>query len=149
MSAAAVPAGRLAVRPRCATCGRPASRVELVPPGELPADWASRSGEEQALFLRNRDPERWWFIYEGVESGNGIGNAVSVEEADRIRAAFAEPLAFDAIRGADLYDDAGFCGACGVAYCPQHWHVDRGGYGRCPAGHGKSLDPHWSPDDYD
>ena len=21
--------------------------------------------------------------------------------------------------------------------------------GHCPMGHGKSLDPHWSPDDYD
>ncbi len=65
------------------------------------------------------------------------------------REAFAEPLRYEKVRQADLYDDAGFCAECGVAYCPTHWNVSPGGYGRCPRGHGKSLDPHWSPDDYD
>lgn len=59
------------------------------------------------------------------------------------------PVTFEAVRAAGFYDDLGFCAECGVPYCPTHWTVSPGGYGRCPAGHGKSLDPHWSPDDYD
>jgi len=30
------------------------------------------------------------------------------------------------------------------AYCYQRRHLSKGGYGYCPRGHGKSLDPHWS-----
>jgi hypothetical protein len=32
-----------------------------------------------------------------------------------------------------------------VPYCARHWHVSPIGYGHCPLGHGKSLDPHWQP----
>ena len=42
-----------------------------------------------------------------------------------------------------FYDDAGFCQDCNAPYCYRHWHVSETGYGHCPAGHGKSLDPHW------
>jgi hypothetical protein len=28
-----------------------------------------------------------------------------------------------------------------------HWDVSSTGYGRCPRGQGRSLDPHWWPDD--
>ena len=44
---------------------------------------------------------------------------------------------------AGFYDDAGFCQDCDAAYCYRHWHVSETGYEHCPAGHGKSLDPHW------
>ena len=30
-----------------------------------------------------------------------------------------------------------------LPYCYRHWHVSESGYGYCPYGHGKSLDPHW------
>jgi hypothetical protein len=59
------------------------------------------------------------------------------------------PIGLDALNDLDLYDDAGICRECGVAYCPNHWSISVGGYGHCPQGHGKSLDPHWSPSDYD
>lgn len=48
-------------------------------------------------------------------------------------------------RSLDLYDDIGFCDECKVPYCDIHWSVSATGYGTCPKGHGKSLDPHWSP----
>jgi hypothetical protein len=46
---------------------------------------------------------------------------------------------------ARLDNDAGFCPDCEVPYCHQHWHLSDTGYGYCPYGHGKDLDPHWSP----
>jgi hypothetical protein len=47
------------------------------------------------------------------------------------------------VHTAGFYDDAGFCRDCGVPYCYRHWQVSETGYGYCPRGHGKSLDPHW------
>jgi hypothetical protein len=49
---------------------------------------------------------------------------------------------------AGFYDDAGFCQECDT-YCYWHWHMTRSGYAYCPEGHGKNLDPHWSPEDLD
>jgi hypothetical protein len=49
------------------------------------------------------------------------------------------------VHTAGFYDDAGFCRDCDAPYCYRHWHVSESGYGYCPRGHGKSLDPHWSP----
>jgi hypothetical protein len=36
-----------------------------------------------------------------------------------------------------------------VPYCARHWHLSQTGYGTCPLGHGKSLDPHWQPAEED
>jgi hypothetical protein len=47
---------------------------------------------------------------------------------------------------AEFHDGAGYCSDCEVPYCYDHWHRGITGYGTCPRGHGKSLDPHWSPD---
>jgi hypothetical protein len=66
-------------------------------------------------------------------------------EAGRIAQAFRLPLRYDEVRTAGFDDDAGFCEDCGVPYCARHWHVSQTGYGTCPLGHGKSLDPHWQP----
>ena len=52
-------------------------------------------------------------------------------------------IRFAQVRTAGFYDDAGFCQDCDAPYCYQHWHVSESGYGHCPRGHGKSLDPHW------
>jgi hypothetical protein len=87
----------------------------------------------------------WHFRYSGIEAGNGAGSAITNKEAAQISSAFTEPLDYDRVRSAGLYDDAGFCEECRVAYCFEHWDSSYG-YGRCPNGHGKSLDPHWSPD---
>jgi hypothetical protein len=60
--------------------------------------------------------------------GLGTGTAVMVAEL---------------CSAAGFYDDAGFCQDCDAPSCYRHWHVSQTGYGHCPAGHGKSLDPHW------
>jgi len=88
---------------------------------------------------------RWHFRYGGIEAGNGAGDEITYEHAAQISSAFTEPLDYDRVRTAGLFDDAGFCEKCRVAYCFEHWDSSDG-YGTCPNGHGKSLDPHWSPD---
>ncbi len=112
------------VEPRCAACGRPATHVELRPEGN-----------------------EWRFIYEGIEAGNGSGDIVTEERARLLTAALAVPPNFELMREADLhYDNAGYSPECRVPYCSKHWHPSSTGYGRCPKGHGQSLDPHWSLD---
>jgi hypothetical protein len=135
--------------PPCAACGAPSARVELVAPGELPADWEQWKNDQKDSFRRYRDPARWWLLFEGVAAGNGGGDPVTTEEADRLAAAFGLPYSYARVHSAGLYDDAGFCGSCGLPYCSGHWQASRSGYGHCPEGHGKSLDPHWSPEDLD
>lgn len=92
-------------------------------------------------FMRYRDPADWWLLFAGLDTGNGSGNAITAERAARLAAAFAVPYAYERVRGGGFHDDAGFCGACGKPYCRRHWHVSGSGYGHCPHGHGKSLDP--------
>ena len=83
-----------------------------------------------------------------LQGGNGYGTIKSEDEAVLLTAAFADPPHFDLMREADLhYDNAGYCEKCWVAYCYTHWNTTTTGYGICPHGHGKSLDPHWSPED--
>jgi hypothetical protein len=110
--------------PPCAICRRPATRVEL-----------------------RREGTGWRFVYSGIAAGNGQGHLVSDVVADILEAAFADPPNFELMKKADLqYDNAGHCEECGLAYCSMHWRSSTSGSGVCPRGHGKSLDPHWSPD---
>ena len=110
--------------PACAICGNPATHVEL-----------------------RRTDDGWWFVYQGVVAGNGAGHLVSAEDAEVLTEAFTDPPRFDLMRSADLgYDNAGYCEECRLAYCYGHWAPTSGGFGRCPHGHGKGMDPHWSPD---
>ncbi|MBQ1034832.1 MULTISPECIES: hypothetical protein [Micromonospora] len=139
-----------AAHPPCAVCGRPATHVELVAPGAKPADWADRSAQERDVFDAARQrhgDQQWWLIFSGIEAGNGTGDPVDLARATRIAAAFTEPYRFAAVTTAGFYDDAGFCGPCDAPYCHRHWNVSSTGYGTCPHGHGKSLDPFWWPDD--
>jgi hypothetical protein len=136
--------------PRCAVCGRPASRVELVAPGAKPADWQQWAPQQRASFDAARQrhgDQQWWLLFSGIEAGNGYGGPVELAEATRIAAAFAEPYRYTLVRTAGFYDDAGFCGLCDAPYCHRHWNVSGSGYGTCPRAHGKSLDAHWWPDD--
>jgi hypothetical protein len=130
--------------PRCHTCAKVATRVELLPPRERPIEWAEWDADLQAVFERYRDPSRWRLLFRGIEAGNGLGNDIADDGAGLITAAFEEPYRYARVHTAGLYDDAGFCEACDAAYCHRHWNV-RIGYGHCPKGHGKSLDPHWHP----
>ena len=134
------------VEPKCARCERASSRIELVPPGELPSAWSNWSATSRGVFARHHDPVKWRFLFDGVCGGNGLGDDIDEEEAARIASAFAEPLDVDRISAAGLHDGAGFCQSCRAAYCFEHWGAPATGYGACPMGHGKSLDPHWSPD---
>ena len=99
------------------------------------------------MFEESHDPEAWLFIFEGIVGGNGLGDDIAPEEAARYADAFSEPLTYERVHGARLYDDAGFCAQCKLPYCSHHWNPTDSGYGVCPRGHGKSLDPHWSPED--
>jgi hypothetical protein len=112
------------LEPVCAVCGKRASHVEL-----------------------RREDEGWRFIYDGIEAGNGGGHIVSDDRAILLTEAFTNPPHFDLMRRADLHlDNAGFCQGCRVPYCFTHWNPTTSGWGTCPRGHGKGLDPHWSPD---
>lgn len=109
------------LEPPCAVCRRPGTRVEL-----------------------RRKGGQWRFMYRGIEAG--IATVVTEERAGLLTAAFADPPNFDLMREAEIYDDAGFCSQCAMAYCSEHWNPSSIGYGHCPQGHGKSLEPLWSPD---
>jgi hypothetical protein len=133
----------MVVSPPCAACGAPATRIELVAPGQLPAQWEQWSHAVRDSFLRHRGPGQWYLILDGVATGNGHGNPVQAGEAGRIARALRPPLRYDQVATAGFYDDAGFCQDCDAPYCHRHWQVSETGYGHCPLGHGKSLDPLW------
>jgi hypothetical protein len=103
--------------------------------------------KDRRRFVESRAPGTWRFLFRGVVGGNGSGDDVGPEEAAQLAQAFSPPLTYEKVRQAGLYDDAGFCAECEQPYCHAHWKVSAGGYGHCPQGHGRSLDPHWSPDE--
>ena len=131
------------VTPPCAVCGTPATRVELVAPGQTPAEWEQWPGTVQASILRRREPGQWYLLVKGVATYNGYGDPIDASRAGQIAWAFRPPLCFAQIHTAGFYDDAGVYDDCDAAYCYQHWHVSESGRGYCPRGHGKSLDSHW------
>jgi hypothetical protein len=133
----------MVVTPPCTVCGTPSARVELVAPGCLPAEWEQWPRTVQDSIERQRQPGQWYLLFQGVVSRNGYGDPIDASQAGRIAEAFRPPLHFGQVHRAGLYDDAGFCQDCDAPYCYQHWNVSAGGYGYCPRGHGKSLDPHW------
>ena len=130
----------MVVTPPCAVCGTPSARVELVPPGQVPAEWEQWPGTVQVTILRQRQPGQWYLLFKGVAAHNGYGDPIDIGWAGRIAQAFRPPLRFAQVHAAGFYDDAGFCQDCDAPYCYRHWHVTETGYGYCPHGHGKSLD---------
>jgi hypothetical protein len=137
-------------QPPCAVCGRPATRIELVAPGGVPAGWDDWSPELRRSFsdavARRGQVRPWWLRYQGIVAGSGmVGGDIDEARAERITRAFQQSPGYSAVHAAGFYDDAGFCGKCDTAYCATHWRPTSTGYGTCPRGHGKSLDPHWSP----
>ncbi|MEV0811216.1 hypothetical protein [Micromonospora sp. NPDC050200] len=124
--------------------------MELVAPGAEPANWRQWSPRQTDAFDTDRQRhggQQWWLLFSGIEAGNGHGQPVNLTEATTIASAFAQPYRYASVHTAGFYDDAGFCGQCDAPYCRDHWNVSSTGYGACPRGHGKSLDPHWWPDD--
>ena len=110
-------------RPRCTACGAEAVMIEL----------SERSGG-------------WHLRYEGAAGGSGRGDPISAERAQAILDALSPPYELARIQAAGFYDDLGYCAPCAKFYCHLHWQVSSTGGGTCPAGHFKSLDPHWHPD---
>jgi hypothetical protein len=135
----------MVVTPPCAECGVAASRVELVAPGQLPAEWEQWPSRVRDIVSRQREPGQWYLLLKGTATENGYGDPIDASQAGRIAQAFRPPLSFGQVHTAGFYDDAGFCQDCDAPYCYRHWHVSESGYGHCPRGHGKSLDPYWSP----
>ncbi|MFE0529856.1 hypothetical protein ACFW0V_19890 [Micromonospora parva] len=136
--------------PPCAVCGRPAAHIELVAPNSQPTDWQRWSPPQRDAYTAARQRhsgQQWWLLFSGIVAGDGSGRPVDPAEAQRIADAFTRPYRYTAVTSAGFYDDAGFCGHCDAPYCYHHWNVSNTGYGTCPQGHGKSLDPHWWPDD--
>jgi hypothetical protein len=111
------------IRPACAVCGKAASRIQLFDVAGV-----------------------WRLVYDGLEGGTGpSGMEITPDLVSAIISGFAEPYSKEKIRRADFYDDGGFCLECEKFYCRAHWDISATGGGRCPNGHFKSLDPHWSP----
>ena len=135
----------MVITPPCAACRAPAAHIELVAPGQLPAGCDQWPGTVQGSFLRRPEPGQWYLLVKGMGTRNSYGGPIDAGRAGQIAWAFRPPLRFAQVHTARFDDDAGFCPDCEVPYCHQHWHLSDTGYGYCPYGHGKDLDPHWSP----
>ena len=136
----------MVVEPTCAECGERVSFLELIPPDALPHDFDNWKPKYQELFREYRKPENWQMLFSSLGGGNGVvGDGISEDRAALLCEALAPPLTYEGVKTADFFDDMGFCSECEVPYCCTHWHVSTSGYGTCPKGHGRSLDPHWSP----
>jgi hypothetical protein len=134
-------------RPKCKVCGAPSASIEVLAPHELPMEWAAWDAARREMFDRRRDPASYQLLYEGPGGYNGsVGDTITAERAASIITAFAGVPTAEKMQAAGFYDGAGWCQECGAFYCPEHWSTSSTGYGRCPSGHGKSLDPHWRAD---
>ena len=134
-------------QPGCRICRQPSATIEVVPPHTLPTEWAKWEKARQQAFTKYRAADRYQFLYDGPGGSNGwVGDTIDLEQAEQIVAAFSSVSNSEAIRAAGFYDGAGFCADCGCFYCPEHWSISVTGFGTCPRGHGKSLDPHWHPE---
>jgi hypothetical protein len=134
-------------RPACSVCGQPSATIEVIAPHTLPVEWASWSAEQRRAFTKYRSAKSHQLLYDGPGGNSGwTGSPIDPDQAEQIVAVFSSAPNGAAIRAAGFYDGAGFCADCGCFYCSTHWAVSSTGYGTCPRGHGKSLDPHWHPD---
>jgi hypothetical protein len=131
------------ITPLCAICGIDSARVETVAPGQMPARWDKLPGVIQDGILQARRPGRWHLIAIGPADGSLYGVPIDAVRAGQIAWALRPPLRFAQVHQAGLHHDAGICAHCDTAYCYYHWNAIDSGYGWCPRGHGRSLDPDW------
>jgi hypothetical protein len=111
----------------------------------MPPSWNHLGPNSRELLLNRRSDDAWWYVYKGIEAGSGSGSPIE----DGTARAFLQLRGDDeyaAVQVLGLYDEAGYCASCRVAYCRRHWDPSMGA-GTCPEGHFKSLDPHWHPYD--
>ena len=91
-----------------------------------------------------RISQKYLLNYSGPGGASG-DLQITKEDATLIRDIFNEPLNAEKLRDR-FYDRAGLCPICNYYYCEKCWNISTTGYGKCPKGHGESLDPHWSPE---
>lgn len=132
--------------PSCAMCGARSALVEVLSPGELPSDFEQWPAPGRESYLQHVGTANWRLRYEGPGGGNGSGHRISEVRARLLIAVLSAPISFERVGELDLYDNAGICRTCAIPYCSRHWGISSSGSGRCPNGHGASLDPHWSPE---
>ena len=135
----------MAITVPCAACGNQAARIEILPPGQLPAGWDQWPGPALGRFIRPPDPGEWYILRHGIAGGNGYGGPMPAVLAGQIAWALRSPLCYAQVRTARFDDDLGFCPDCEVPYCHQHWHPTDTGHGHCPYGHGRNTDLHRTP----
>jgi hypothetical protein len=64
----------------------------------------------------------WNFVCSGVCAGNGpSGVSISDHGAESLTVAFVDAQNFDAMPGAGLYDNAGYCLGYPLPYCFAYW----------------------------
>ena len=84
----------IVVTPPCAACGTPSARIELVAPGQFPAQWEQWPSTVQASIVRQREPGQWYLLFQGTATYNGYGDPIDASRAGRIAQAFRPPLSF-------------------------------------------------------
>jgi hypothetical protein len=138
------PTGSILIEPKCSKCGATAATIEICPPNVYPKEFAEFPTTAQEVYRKYRDLADAYMRYSGPGGSNGyVGDPLSAERVQQMMDAFTEPVASSKIRGL-LFDDAGFCLECESFYCERCWAPSPSGYGHCPRGHGKSLDPFWN-----
>ncbi|MBI6118775.1 hypothetical protein [Salegentibacter maritimus] len=131
---------------KCSKCGNTAAKIEIVEPNAYPKDAVNWNIKDYELYEKYRDFSLNYLLYTGPGGSNGyIGDPIDLNRKKAIIDAFTKPYNSIKIRQ-QFYDMAGFCTMCNKFYCSKHWHTTTSEYGKCPEGHHKSLDPHWSPD---
>lgn len=72
------------VEPKCAVCGQPCSRIEILEPRELPHDFERWEDDRRAAFRKYRDAARHHLLFSSTGGANGwAGDPMSEEEAER------------------------------------------------------------------
>jgi hypothetical protein len=107
-------ATHMLVEPPCGVCGRPVSRIELVPPDLLPVAFGTWNASARETYEHSHNPAFWRLTFQGIEAGNGLGDDIGEDRAGKITAAFVQPYEFIRIHSAGFCDDAGFCGPCNL-----------------------------------
>jgi hypothetical protein len=136
--------GSILIEPKCSSCGARTATIEISPPNVYPRKFANFVSLEKEIYLKHRNFAAAYMTYFGPGNYSGIvGTQMTAERVQQMIDAFTEPVTASKIKGF-FYDDAGFCLECEAFYCERCWAPSHTGYGHCPRGHGKSLDPFWN-----
>ena len=141
------PAESILIEPKCSGCGRKAATIEICPPNVYPKGYSKFDARERGIYLKWRNFAIADMTCRGLLYESGIiGKPMTAERVQQMIDAFTEPVTSSEIKGF-FHDDAGFCLECEKFYCKTCWAPSHSGYGHCPRGHGKSLDPFWNGGD--